>query len=75
MPTPQITKESNLGEVAWKYPEAAKIMMEYGLHCVGCFAADMDSVGDGAMIHGMSDEEMNEMLGRLNEAVIKHHNN
>jgi hybrid cluster-associated redox disulfide protein len=66
-----VTKESNLGEVAWQYPEAAGIMMEYGLHCVGCYASQFDSVEQGSMVHGMDESEMDEMIGRINRVIEK----
>ena len=32
-----ITRDMNLGEVVFKYPEAAEVLTDYGLSCVGCF--------------------------------------
>lgn len=65
----QVTKDTNLGEIAHSYPQAAQIMLEYGLHCVGCHFNTMDSVAMGAKIHGMSDEEVDEMVGRINDSI------
>ncbi len=67
----EIKREQNLGELAAKHPEAAKVMLEYGLHCVGCFANRFDSVENGAKLHGMSDQEVDEMLEEINQAVEK----
>jgi hybrid cluster-associated redox disulfide protein len=64
-----VTKEMNLGEVIFKYPEASEILTDYGLHCVGCFASSFDTIEQGAKIHGMSDEEMQEMIDRINEFI------
>lgn len=66
-----ITKEMNLGEVVFKYPEAAEVLTDYGLSCVGCFASSFDTIEQGAKIHQLSDEELDEMLERINE-VIQH---
>lgn len=66
-----ITKEMNLGEVVFKYPEAAEVLTDYGLSCVGCFASSFDTIEQGAKIHQLSDEELEEMLERINE-VINH---
>jgi len=65
----EVTRETILGEIANKYPDSAKIMLEYGLHCVGCFANQFDTVEQGAMIHGLSDEELDEMIFRVNESI------
>lgn len=67
--TQKITKDMNLGEVVFKYPQTAEVIMDYGLHCVGCFASGFDTIEDGAKIHGMSDEEVKEMITRINEVV------
>lgn len=66
-----ITKDTNLGQLIMEYPVCAEVLLDYGLACVGCIAASFDSVEQGAKIHGMSDEDINEMVARLNE-VIKH---
>ena len=67
--TEKIVKEANLGEVVLKHPELAEVLLDYGLHCVGCFANSFDTIEMGAKVHGMSDEEVDEMVERLNEVV------
>jgi len=64
-----ITKNMNLGEVVFKYPEAAEVLTDYGLSCVGCFASSFDTIEQGAKIHQLSDEELEEMIERINEVV------
>ena len=64
-----ITKDMNLGEVVFKYPEAAEILTDYGLSCVGCFASSFDTIEQGAKIHQLDDEELDEMIERINEVV------
>lgn len=65
----KITKDANLGEVVFKYPEVVEVLTDYGLHCVGCFASSFDTIEMGAKVHGMSDEEISEMLERVNEVI------
>lgn len=67
-----VTKDSNLGELAAKFPQAARVLTEYGLHCIGCFASSWDSVEAGARLHGMDDAEIEEMVARANEAIELH---
>jgi len=64
-----ITKDMNLGEVVYKYPESAEVLTDYGLHCVGCFANAFDTIEAGAKIHGMSEDEIEEMVERVNEVI------
>ncbi len=64
-----VTKEANLGDVVSLYPIAADVLLEYGLHCVGCFAAGFDTLESGARLHGMTDAEIDEMIHRVNASI------
>lgn len=64
-----VTKDMLLGSVVAEYPEAAEVMLEYGLHCVGCFANAYDTVEIGAKVHGMTNEEITKMLDDVNEKI------
>lgn len=63
------TKQTNIAELTNKYPETAEVLLSYGLHCVGCMASAFDSIEAGAKIHGMEDDEINEMVDRINEVI------
>ncbi len=66
-----VTKDMLLGSVVAEHPEAAAVMLAYGLHCVGCFANAYDTVEVGAQVHGMSDVEVDEMVEKVNAAIEK----
>ncbi len=66
-----ITKEMNLADVIFKYPEVAEILTDYGLHCVGCIASGFDTIEMGAQLHQLDNKEIDEMMERANE-VAKH---
>ena len=65
----RITKDTNIGELVMKYPEVAEVLLDYGLHCVGCFANTFDTIEMGAKIHGMDDSEVLELVERVNEVI------
>jgi hybrid cluster-associated redox disulfide protein len=65
----KITKEQNIAEIVANYPAVAEVLLDYGLHCVGCFANVFDTIETGAKIHGFSDEETDEMVTRINELL------
>lgn len=67
----KVTPQTNLGDLVKTYPQTAPIMLDYGLHCVGCFANQFDTVEMGARVHGMTDEEVGEMIGRLNQTLAE----
>lgn len=64
-----ITKQMNIQELANAHPEAVMVMAERGLHCFGCHGASMDSVEQGAKLHGMTDADIDEMVKEMNEVV------
>ena len=64
--TTTITKKMSFGEVLKKNPEAAEILFENGLHCIGCGMAMYESLEDGCKSHGMSEKEINELIKKIN---------
>lgn len=65
----KITKDMTLGEVISHHPEAAQVMMKYGLHCVGCHVAFHETVQQGAMAHGFEEKQLKDMLKDINKAI------
>ncbi|MEK6897291.1 MAG: DUF1858 domain-containing protein [Nanoarchaeota archaeon] len=67
----QITKTTLINDLLEKNPEAAEILMAYGLHCVNCHFSDLDTLEDGAAMHGMPDEEIGLMIKDVNKVLEK----
>jgi len=65
----EIKKDANIANLVFAHPEVADVLLDYGLHCVGCFASAFDTIEDGAKVHQMSDEEIEEMMERIQEVV------
>lgn len=64
-----VTKDMNLSEIIMSYPEAAPILMGYGLHCVGCHLSGVDTLESGAKIHAMDEETLNMMIRDINVII------
>jgi len=62
-----ITKDTAIAEIIEKKPEAAQIMFEYGLHCIGCRVAAWESLEEGCKVHGLDENKVDEMLKKINE--------
>lgn len=58
-----ITKEMLLGEILGTKPEAAEVVMQMGMHCLGCPSSQMESLADACMVHGL---DADELLKKLN---------
>jgi hybrid cluster-associated redox disulfide protein len=67
--TIKVDRDTNLAKVIYKYPDVAEILTDYGLHCVGCFLNAFDTLEAGAKVHGLSDENIEEMIKRINEVI------
>ena len=70
----KITKKILIGDLVNRFPDLAMVLMEdYGLHCVGCGAAAMETLEQGAKVHGMTDDDIKVMVENLNELVSSGH--
>ncbi|HIX48556.1 MAG TPA: DUF1858 domain-containing protein [Candidatus Mediterraneibacter caccavium] len=49
----QISKDTKIGELLNIFPESAPILMEIGMHCLGCPASQMETLEEAAMVHGI----------------------
>lgn len=59
-----ITKDMTIMQVLQMDQELANIFMRYGLHCLGCPGATMESIGDAGKVHGI---DVDALLKDLNE--------
>ena len=67
----KITKNMTFQDVIEKHPNAAEVMIKYGLHCIGCHVASWETIEQGAKGHGMSDSDIDNMVDEMNKAVSK----
>ena len=66
----KITKDMMIGELVEKYPQLGTVLMEeYGFHCIGCMAAGMETLEQGAFVHGMNKKDLTKMVEELNQLV------
>lgn len=57
-----IEKTILIGELLNKYPEKADILLEAGMHCLGCPAAQGESLEEACAVHGIDVEALVEKL-------------
>lgn len=48
----KVTADSPIILTVQQHPEIIEIFMQYGLGCVGCMAANFETIGQGATAHG-----------------------
>jgi len=59
----QVTKDTMIGEVLTIDEGIAPILLEIGMHCLGCPSSQMETIGEAAMVHGL---EPDSLVDRIN---------
>ena len=54
----EITKETTMGEMLDYDPCIADILMQCGMHCVGCPSSVGESLEEACMVHGLDADEV-----------------
>jgi len=58
----QVTKDMTIMQVLQMDREVASVFMSFGLHCLGCPGATMESIEDAGRVHGINvDDLINEL--------------
>lgn len=60
-------KNTKIGEILEKAPEKAEILLEVGMHCLGCPASQMETLEEACDVHGIDVEEVVEKLNEEKE--------
>lgn len=66
-----VKKEDLIGKVIEKFPETAVVMLSHGLNCVGCSANKSETIEEGAMVHGLTNEEIQKIIKEINQIINK----
>ncbi|MDF2595895.1 MAG: hypothetical protein K0S30_1257 [Clostridia bacterium] len=61
--TNQITKDMIIGDILQVDRGVIPILMNSGMHCLGCPSSQMESLGEACMVHGI---DADELVGKLN---------
>ena len=67
----QVSKDTKIGELMMMFPEAAMILMEIGMHCLGCPASQMETLEEAAMVHGIDSTLLVEKINAAMNAAAK----
>lgn len=60
-----ITKDMTIGELLVKAPEVAPVLLEAGMHCLGCPASQAESLEEAAMVHGIDVDSLMKAIEEL----------
>ena len=65
-----ITKEMTIGEILRTKPEIAPVLMNAGMHCLGCPSAQGESLEEAAMVHGIDPDAL---VDEINKFLAEKH--
>ena len=58
----KFTADTSIGALLDNAPEKAELLLEVGMHCLGCPAARMETLEEACAVHGVDVEELLEKL-------------
>lgn len=58
-----------VADIIARYPEAAEVMAEYGLHCFSCAFNTQESLLEGCLGHSMSEEDVVNLVDDINDLI------
>ena len=67
----KVTKDMIIGEILHLNEGVVPILMQSGMHCLGCPSSQMESLADACMVHGIDADglvaELNAYLATVEE--------
>lgn len=48
-----VSKDMTIGQLIREFPNVAPILMQVGMHCLGCPSAQAETLAEAAMVHGL----------------------
>jgi hybrid cluster-associated redox disulfide protein len=62
----KINKKMSFAEIMGKYPKSIEILLDKGMHCIGCPMSQMESLEDGCKAHGLNPDKI---VKEINEKI------
>ena len=60
----KFNKDTRIGELLKQAPEKAEVLLDMGMHCLGCPASQMETLEEACDVHGIDVEEVLERLNK-----------
>ena len=55
---PTVTKDTMIGELLQIDANVAPLLLNIGMHCLGCPSSQMETIEEAAMVHGINPDEL-----------------
>ncbi len=60
----KFSKDTKIGEILEVAPEKAEILLQAGMHCLGCPASQEETLEEACAVHGIDVENLVEELNK-----------
>ncbi len=64
----EITKDTMIGDLLRIDAGIAPVLLDIGMHCLGCPASQMETIEEAAMVHGIDPDEL---VKRINANIVQ----
>ena len=64
----QVSKETMIGDLLRIDQNVAPILLNIGMHCLGCPSSQMQTIEEAAMVHGI---DADELVQAINDFLAK----
>ena len=58
-------QDMTIGQALMLNPNAEAVFMGFGMHCVGCFVSQMETIGEACEVHGVDVKEVLKQLDNM----------
>ena len=63
----RVTKDTMIGELLQIDPNIAPVLLNIGMHCLGCPSSQMETIAEAAMVHGIDPDDLVEDINGFQE--------
>ena len=60
----KIDKDTKIGDIIEKEPTKVDVLLQAGMHCVGCPASYEETLEEACMVHGIDVEDVLEEINK-----------
>lgn len=54
----RVTKDTMIGDLLQIDQNVAPLLLNIGMHCLGCPSSQMDTIEEAAMVHGLDPDDL-----------------
>ena len=66
-----VNKDMLIGDIVAWYPDASLVLMKVGMHCISCFAAQMETLEQAAAVHGYDPDDVAKIVNDYLTQTLK----